>query len=49
MSLVLLPAALSLMLFWLVQGIRPSAWDIVGSCVALGGMLIIMLAPARPG
>jgi small multidrug resistance family-3 protein len=30
---------------WLVDGIRPSPWDIVGVCVALLGMAIIMFAP----
>lgn len=30
---------------WLVQGIRPSGWDLLGSAVALIGMGIIMLAP----
>lgn len=30
---------------WLVDGIRPTAWDIIGSGVALLGMLIIMFAP----
>lgn len=30
---------------WLVDGIRPTAWDVVGSLVALVGMAIIMLAP----
>jgi len=30
---------------WLVDGIRPTAWDIAGSLVALLGMAIIMLAP----
>ncbi|MBL1266052.1 YnfA family protein [Candidatus Methylomicrobium oryzae] len=30
---------------WLVDGIRPSLWDIVGSSVALVGMSIIMFAP----
>lgn len=72
---LLLPAALSLMLFawlltlhptasgrvyaayggvyicvavlwlWTVDGIRPSVWDLVGSCIALLGMAIIMFAP----
>ena len=72
---LLLPAALSLMLFawllslhptaagrvyaayggvyifvaicwlWLVDGIRSSMWDLVGSFVALIGMAIIMFAP----
>jgi len=30
---------------WLVDGIRPSLWDLVGSLVALCGMAIIMFAP----
>ncbi|KFN18810.1 YnfA family protein [Aeromonas bestiarum] len=32
---------------WLVDGIRPTLWDLVGSLVALLGMVIIMFAP-RP-
>ncbi|MFH0259280.1 YnfA family protein [Vibrio barjaei] len=30
---------------WLVDGIRPTMWDIVGVLVALLGMAIIMFAP----
>lgn len=30
---------------WAVDGIRPTGWDIIGSCVALLGMAIIMFAP----
>lgn len=30
---------------WLVDGIRPTIWDVVGAGVALLGMAIIMLAP----
>lgn len=30
---------------WLVDGIRPSAWDVVGVAVSLAGMAIIMFAP----
>jgi small multidrug resistance family-3 protein len=30
---------------WLVDGIRPSTWDLVGSMVALCGMALIMFAP----
>ena len=33
---------------WLVDGVRPSAWDVVGSLVALAGMAIIMFAPRNP-
>ena len=32
---------------WLVDGIRPSFWDIVGVLVSLAGMAIIMFGP-RP-
>ena len=32
---------------WLVDGLRPSAWDVLGSAVAMAGMAIIVLAPAR--
>lgn len=30
---------------WLVDGIRPSVWDVVGVAVSLTGMAIIMFAP----
>lgn len=30
---------------WLVDGIRPTTWDLVGSAVAILGMAIIMFAP----
>lgn len=30
---------------WLVDGVRPTIWDLTGSLVALTGMAIIMLAP----
>lgn len=30
---------------WLVDGVRPTTWDIVGSVVAIAGMAIIMFAP----
>lgn len=32
---------------WAVDGVRPTAWDVVGVLVALAGMAIIMFAP-RP-
>lgn len=32
---------------WLVDGVRPTVWDVAGSLVAVSGMAIIMLAP-RP-
>ena len=30
---------------WTVAGARPTAWDMVGSAVALAGMAIIMFGP----
>ncbi len=30
---------------WAVDGIRPTAWDLAGSSVAIAGMAIIMFAP----
>lgn len=30
---------------WAVDGIRPTAWDLLGASVALLGMAIIMFAP----
>lgn len=30
---------------WLVDGVKPTAWDMVGASVALIGMAIIMFAP----
>ena len=30
---------------WVGDGVRPSAWDAIGSLVAISGMAIIMFAP----
>lgn len=35
----------AIMWLWLIDGIRPTIWDVVGAGVALLGMAIIMLAP----
>jgi small multidrug resistance family-3 protein len=37
--------ATALAWLWLVDGIRPTAWDVVGSAIAVFGMAIIMVAP----
>jgi len=37
--------ALAIGWLWAIEGIRPSAWDIAGVAVALGGMAIIVLQP----
>lgn len=32
---------------WLVDGIRPTSWDLIGGLVALAGMVIIVFAPRQ--
>jgi small multidrug resistance family-3 protein len=32
---------------WLVDGVTPTIWDIIGSMVAVAGMAIIMFAPSK--
>jgi small multidrug resistance family-3 protein len=32
---------------WLVEGIRPTGWDLVGAGVAMLGMAIIMFSPRQ--
>lgn len=39
--------ASAILWLWAVDGIRPTAWDLTGGAVAIGGMAIIMFAP-RP-
>ncbi len=35
----------ALLWLWLVDGIKPTSWDLLGGIVALTGMAIIMFAP----
>ncbi|KAB2896690.1 MAG: YnfA family protein [Burkholderiaceae bacterium] len=37
--------AVALAWLWLVDGIRPTAWDVAGVAVTLAGMAIIAFAP----
>ena len=37
--------ATALAWLWIIDGVRPTAWDITGSAVAILGMFIIMFAP----
>lgn len=37
--------ATAIVWLWLIDGIRPSSWDILGALVAVTGMGIIMFAP----
>ncbi|QDE84087.1 YnfA family protein [Myxococcus xanthus] len=39
--------AVALVWLWLVEGERPTTWDIVGALVAILGMAIIVLGPRR--
>lgn len=39
--------AVAILWLWLVDGNRPTSWDLVGAAVALVGMTIIMVGP-RP-
>lgn len=39
--------AVALVWLWLVEGERPTAWDVVGALVAMTGMAIIVLGPRR--
>ncbi|MFY0523427.1 YnfA family protein [Archangium gephyra] len=39
--------AVALIWLWLVEGERPTTWDIVGALVAMMGMAIIVLGPRR--
>jgi small multidrug resistance family-3 protein len=32
---------------WLVEGIRPTGWDLLGAAVAMLGMAIIMFSPRQ--
>lgn len=40
--------ASSLGWLWLVEGIRPDRWDMVGACICLVGAAIIIAAPRSP-
>ena len=37
--------ATALVWLWAVDGLRPTAWDILGALLAISGMAIIMFAP----
>jgi len=37
--------SVAILWLWLVDGVQPSRWDLVGVIVCLAGMAIIMLAP----
>ncbi len=40
--------AMAVLWLWLIDGVRPSRWDLIGATVTLIGMAIIMFAPRPP-
>lgn len=41
--------AVAVVWLWLIDGNRPTAWDLTGAAVAIAGMAIIMLGAFRSG
>ncbi len=39
--------AVAILWLWIVEGERPTRWDLAGATVAIGGMAIIILGPRR--
>lgn len=37
----------SLLWLWLVEGVKPDRWDVLGVALSLGGTLVILFAPHR--
>lgn len=37
--------ATALLWLWLVDGVRPDRWDLIGAAVSVAGMAIILFAP----
>jgi len=37
----------ALLWLWLVDGVKPGMWDVLGALLALAGMGVIMLAPRQ--
>jgi small multidrug resistance family-3 protein len=37
--------ASSLLWLWLVEGVRPDRWDVVGALIALAGAAVILWGP----
>lgn len=37
--------ATAVLWLWLVDGVRPTQWDLLGSAIAMAGMVVIMCGP----
>jgi len=40
---------LSLCWLWILEGVRPDRWDIIGGCLCLIGTIVIFYGPREPG
>jgi small multidrug resistance family-3 protein len=39
--------AAAVLWLWAIEGVRPTPWDFAGAAIAIGGMALIVLQPAR--
>ena len=39
--------AAAVLWLWVIEGVRPTPWDVAGAAVAMAGMGLIVLQPAR--
>lgn len=39
--------ATAILWLWGIEGLRPTSWDLAGAAIALSGMALIVLQPAR--
>ncbi len=37
--------ATAIVWMWLIDGIRPDKWDLIGGAIAIGGMAVILFGP----
>jgi small multidrug resistance family-3 protein len=40
--------AVAMLWLWLIDGVRPDRWDLIGSAIALLGMTVILFGPRPP-
>lgn len=39
--------ATAILWLWAIEGLQPTSWDLAGAAIALSGMALIVLQPAR--
>jgi len=47
LGLFAVTAAAAIAWLWGIEGLRPTTWDLAGAAIALAGMALIVLQPAR--